>query len=272
MVSLDQVADVDSTVEWRNQKSNYSVARGNSRVVSLLGSAGFDYTHIEGGWNGDVCDEAEQCLRSSIWYEATWRLLESSVFIGIAEQLWGSYEALNTMVAVNHLLQLGVFDDGSHDFVYAHMMLPHFPQVVDETCRIVPVGSRGETTADIRAQMACVDSILIDLVGSFDQSTAVVIAGDHGTETLGQQEKSGEHWTDDDVAERLGAFLAYRLPAGCSTPAAPTNIEAMRALVACATEFAPPADKPKFVVGLSDLYEIEETRILGITDRLENLP
>ena len=272
MVSLDQVANVDSTVEWRNQKSNYSVARGNNRVVSLLDSAGFDYTHIEGGWNGDVCDEPDQCLRSGIWDEATWKLLDSSVFIGIAESRWGSQEALNTTSTLTHLLQLDVFDDGAHDFVYAHMMLPHFPQVVDEACLVVPVESRGETPADIRAQMTCVDSMLIELVGSLSDSTAVVIAGDHGTETLGQLEKPGERWTDDEIAERLGAFLAYRLPAGCTAPVAPTNIEAMRALVACATDFAPAAERPKFVVGLSDLYEVDEARLHDISDRLESLP
>lgn len=264
MLSLDQVADPDAHTEWRNQRDNYAMSRGDNRAVQIFQSGGYRYTHIESGWNGDVCRASDVCRHNGPFDEATWKMLEHSLFIGLMEEHWGSQNAMNTSTSVRHLLDSTVFDDDRLDFVYAHMMLPHPPEVVDPTCDVLPSSSRGSSALHIRHQFACVDSMLTGIVESLPEDVLVLIAADHGTATRGQLFKHGDEWEDEDIAERMGALLAYRLPAQCDPPSENSNVAAMRAVVACTTDFPVPVAEARYLIGLEELTEVPAARIRRI--------
>ena len=270
IVQLDQVVDESPKGAWGNRKSSYEIVRGDNFVSGTLQNAGFQYTHIEGGWDGTVCGSTvDVCLPSPWLDESNWNLLQPSVLGPIFDRQLGSMEAHSTSKTTDHIVSLHLFDDGKYDYVYAHFMLPHVPYVVDAECRVVPAKERADRIPHeaLRRQLTCVDSLLSGVVTGFGENTAVLITGDHGTGS-GDPEGSSEEWTDAQIAERLGVLLAHRLPSGCADPESNTNLEVMRAIMACAVQADIPASNAAFMLGANEPVEVERERLMRIEDQL----
>ena len=262
MFQLMQVADPASHEEWANLKPNYDISRGDNVVVELARQAGYEYSHVESGWNGDTCGATPTCLHTSWPDEANWQLLSTSVIGDWMNSNWGSRNVNNTFAVADHLTSLPVFGDDTKDIVIAHMMLPHSPFVVDAECRLVPdVDDDREDPSRIAPQLACVDKLLMEIIDNTRRSTVIAIVGDHGTATRGQLSKPPEEWDDADVAERLGAFLAYRLPESCGEPIAPTNAATIHAILSCTTGIVAPEQPPQFVLGLTEPAAVGYARL-----------
>lgn len=271
ILQLNQIADDSPKGQWGNRRSSYDIIGGENLVVETLRSAGFQYIHIEGGWDGSTCIRADVCLESSWLSEANWNLLAPSIFADIIEERHGSMAAVNTIPVVDHLANLDAFDDDEPYVVFAHMFLPHAPYVVDSKCEVVATETRPDSDDDyhrLRQQLSCVDSLLLDVVASLDRDVAVLIAGDHGTGEGGQVGSPSETWSNADIAERLGALLAYRIPGGCDGPDEPTNVYAMRAIMECTVIADLPKEPVGFLVGADQPVQVTSERVLSIATRL----
>jgi len=154
--------------------------------------------------------------------------------------------------------------------VYAHLMLPHTPEVVDEECKVLHPRDRQPQPDGIAPQLACVDSLIAQVLETVPSDTTVVITGDHGTATRGQQYRNSSAWDDADIAERLGSFLAYRLPDDCPGPELPTNVSVMRSVVGCTTGAALPSEARGFVLGLGNPTEVPLQRLVDIEAKLRD--
>lgn len=267
LLQLDQVIDGAMKREGGNRRPAYEIVGGNNVVAKTLQKAGFEYNHIESGWNGAKCQEVDVC-HESIWLdEANWALLAPSLFSHFLEERYGSMSVVNTMRSVDHLRGLEVFDNGSHDYVFAHIMLPHGPYVVDSGCNVVAPDDRSTPRSDyepIRRQLACVDSLLTSIVANVTDRTAVLITGDHGTGEGGQVGNRPSTWSEADIAERLGALLAYKLPQDCAGPERRTNVYALRAILDCAVDADLPSDAVPFLIGEYEPIEIDVERLASI--------
>lgn len=271
ILQLDQVADDSPKGSWGNRQTNYEIIGGESFVVETLRRAGFQYIHIEGGWNGAACTTVDVCLKSSWLGEANWNLLATSIFADAMVERYGSMPAANTIHVVDHLTNLDAFDDNEPHLVFAHMFLPHAPYVVDSGCNVVPTEDRVRSDNEyhrIRKQLECVDSLLLDVVESLDRDTAVLIAADHGTGEGGQVGSPFENWSDADIAERLGALLAYRIPERCSEPEEPTNVYAMRAIMECTVVADLPTEPVRFLIGADQPEWVTSEQVSAIATRL----
>jgi hypothetical protein len=273
ILQVDQIADESPKGEWGNRRERYEIIGGKNFVVGTLRNAGFQYTHVEGGWNGASCIEVDVCLDSTWLNEANWNLLSSSLANDFLVSELGSIAVGNTLRVVDHLRGLNVFGDGHYDFVFAHMMLPHQPFVVDAECHVLPLNRRTDPIDEyrpLRQQLACVDSLLMDVVTRLDSNTAVLIAGDHGMRTRDQVAAPSAKWNDADIAERLGALLAYRLPEGCQEPEIASNLHAMRAIMACSVTAQIPSNAAGFLIGEFDPISVEPGRLSSIEDELRS--
>lgn len=271
MLQLRQVLDESSSSAWGNRKTNYSITRGENFVADTLRVAGFEYTHIESGWNGDVCGEVEVCLHSTWLDEANWNLLQRTPFGPYLVSEHGSYLVGGTLAATEHLTRLSVFDDGQHDYVFAHLLLPHDPYVVDSDCTVLPPESRTDPdeSLPIRRQLSCVDLLLAEIVGKFDEDTAVVITGDHGTRLNMNAEFAENGWSDTDIVDHLGTFLAYRLPSRCKGPTRQTNLYALRAVMECSVHADIPSTTGEFVLGVDKPVWVEPEQLESIANDLK---
>ncbi len=267
ILQLQQVADDSPKGTWGNRRTSHQIIGGESFVAGTLQNAGFQYIHVESGWDGGACRQVDVCLESFWLDEANWSLLAPSLFAGTLQDQFGSMIAVNTMRAVEHLTSLEVFGNGRHDFVYSHLLLPHAPYVVDSGCNVIPSAERSlgnDAPQLIRHQLSCVDSLLEEIVEKVDDTTAVLIAGDHGLGVGGQVGTAPDEWSDADVADRLGALLAYKLPTGCDEPLHPTNVYVMRAIMECALIGDFPTGPVEFLLGADEPRSLDPERLAAI--------
>ena len=280
LMELRPVVEEGSTGSWGNLRSMYEVARGDSFVVNSLRGAGFKYTHVEGGWDGGSCGKrVDDCIGDGWLNEASWELLRQSVLSQWLGTRYGHHSVPNTVSSADHLMALeGIFDDGNHDLVFAHFLLPHPPIAADHDCKVLDT-TRLALTFDGPADRAggfgqylghfsCVDKLLGDVAGVVGTQTAVLIAGDHGTGLHGQTRRDPATWSDSEIAERLGAFLAYRLPETCPSSSTDSSITAMRGIVSCAVEMEMPDFNGRYLIGAIDPVWVEAGRLERIATEL----
>lgn len=266
MLELQPIAEPGPT-SYGNRTSTFNIMRGDSLVADALRSADFTYTHVEGGWDGDVCGDVDRCLGGPLFDEKMILLLGSSLFGSWLEESGRSYIVDGTFNSVDSLKSIReVFGDGNRDYVFSHLMLPHDPYVVDSDCQVL---SQSNETHRIDEQFTCVDRLISEISEFADDSTAVVIAADHGSHTLEQRFLPAHEWTDAQIAERFAVFLAYRFPEGCTEPGQPTNIEVMSAAVSCAIDIEVPDNHGRFLIGADNPDWVDEERMERIQTEVE---
>ena len=280
MFELQPVVDDSPTPPWGNLTSLYEIAGGDSYLRHALASADFNYIHVESGFDGTKCGGlVDQCYQAGLLDESTWNLLVPSVFYGYLADRHGSYSVDGTLRATEDALDIleTVQGNGQHDFIFVHLLLPHPPVVVDESCDVVkpegdPVvtGVDSPFTAGYEAQLGCVDIHLIRLAQSIGDTTAVLIAADHGSGLGGQVSEAPAEWSDADIAERFSILLTYRMPESCPAPAEATNLDAMRSLVACVVDMEMPPPSTGFLIGALDPKWVDPDRMEGIIEQMQS--
>jgi hypothetical protein len=277
------VIDEGSTAASENLSSLYEITRGDNFVSRTLHTAGFTYTHFDSGWDVTACGEmVDHCIGSPWIDETVAGLVDSTALGDWVHRNLGSYSLAATLHTTDGLTHLGreLSQNGEHDYIFAHLLLPHDPPVVNQNCqfeearltsdRLYLAGklSTDERRQAISDQMTCVDSLIGQIAESVGPSTAVIITADHGSGTGGQVERAPSEWTDSDVAERFGILLTYRLPAGCDGPSEVINTLVMRAIVSCAVTVDLPDQKDGHLIGLAAPKWVEPSRMQDIQTRL----
>lgn len=273
LMELRPIVDTTSDSHWSNSRNLGSIIGGDSLVASTLRSAGFKHTQIESGWHLGACSQAEVCIQSSWLNETTWNLLEPSVIGGWLQATYGSWLVPASKSVEQHLRDLRpLFHDGEHDYVFAHLMLPHEPYVVDEHCERRPPGTSTESDADsaIRKQLSCSDLMLSRIIQITGERTAVLITGDHGVKSTGQLLNSPESWTKIDIADAFTVLLSYKLPTACPAPDREINTFVMSAIIECATTFEAPPNDGELLIGRRPHRWVDASTQREIELRLES--
>lgn len=274
MFELQPVIDDSVTPPWGNLTSLYDIAGGDNYLRAALQTAGFRYIHIESGFDGTKCGPSvDSCHRAGFLDESTWNLLVPSALYGPLADRYGSYSVPGTIHATDEAVEVleEIDGNGQHDFVFVHLLLPHPPVVVDETCAVIsqeaePVvtGADSPFTEGYEPQLGCVDEYLARLAGVAGDDAAILVAADHGSGLGGQVNAPPEEWSDADVAERFSILLTYRFPAACEGPVEPTNLDVMRAAVACVAEIEMPDRETRYLIGALDPIWVESDRMDSI--------
>jgi hypothetical protein len=113
-------------------------------------------------------------------------------------------------------------------FLVAHVLAPHYPYVLDADCH--PLDPRAKHTeahpwADRQAyldQLSCLNRRVLALATNILERSStppvIILQGDHGSNTRDQANRlSPLTVTQDEAAERFGAFGAYYMPCGEDT-------------------------------------------------------
>lgn len=265
LMEVRPVVDIESDASWLSTHNLFRIVGGESLVAAALRSAGFAYTHIESGWTGGRCISVDICVPGPMIDEVTFHLLSPSILGHWMRSEFGSWFVASAIHTHQQLLQLEpLFGDGKHDFVFAHLTLPHPPVVVDGNCRVLDTRSQlrlvdgtDASSSDFAQQLACADRLISDIAELAASSTAVVITSDHGSKTRGQMQVSPDEWGEDDIAEALGIFLGYRLPDGCSEPEQAVSTAVMRALMRCAVGLTHASVDEASVVGIMEFRTVD---------------
>jgi hypothetical protein len=102
-------------------------------------------------------------------------------------------------------------------FVFGHAMMTHQPFLFTSACEWARA-HRPAYLSSYRAQIECTNRQVLDIVTRIAASarpSVILLQGDHGTSMLGGRSLPDPRTASAaQVAERLGAFSAYRLPDG----------------------------------------------------------
>ena len=117
-------------------------------------------------------------------------------------------------------------------FVFAHAMVTHQPYQFTSDCDWATLNRPVYGVSGYRAQMECTNRQLLDIVELILESerpSVILLQGDHGTSVLGGLILADARTASAaQVAERLGAFSAYRLPDGSTLPDTITPVNLLR--------------------------------------------
>ena len=254
---IDEIPD-----SWDNRTSLIRIMRGDNWVSSTLQTAGFTYHHIESGWDASSCGPTvDRCIQSPWVDEVVWQLLRPSVvgdWLTYRLGTWSTNGGLNAAKSFADLAEQ-VLDNGHSDYIFVHVLLPHPPFLLNHSCSIDPsLVERYLSPAPLRSadvhqviagQLECADRIIGNIASVVQHNTALLIVADHGTESLGQLGRAGYKWTNMEIAERMGVFMAYRFPPSGREPLDATNVEAMRALISCSVQTDLPTPRKGYLVG-----------------------
>lgn len=270
LLELRPVIEPGPKGNWGNRLSTYRIVRGANFVADSLRTAGFTYTHVESGWDGGSCGHVDRCISSTWLDEAAWELLLPSAGASLLLDRYGHHSVGNSLRVLEHLQRSKErFGDGHHDYVFAHIWLPHVPYVVDRACNVARRTDQSSTIDELKDQLYCADRLISEAAELAGGKTAVVITGDHGMATLGQIDLPPAEWSDAQIAERLGTFLAYRLPEGCEAPSTAVNTDVVRSALSCAIDVDLPDRNGAFFIGADEPLLIEPAAIARIQDELK---
>ncbi|HUG08917.1 MAG TPA: hypothetical protein VMP13_08500, partial [Acidimicrobiia bacterium] len=162
----------------------YEIIRGDNLVAASLRSAGYEYHHIESGWDGGTCGPVDVCIPGPQIDETVWNLGVFSAARDWIARTHGNHFVAGSLNTVERLVELEeIFDDGQRDYVFAHLLLPHDPVVVDSDCNIrwPRESTKYDAAGDFekfREQLACTDRLISEVAALAGQNTAVLITAD----------------------------------------------------------------------------------------------
>jgi hypothetical protein len=226
----------------------YGVIGGESRFVDVLDRNGYSSTMLESGWSGSQCgNQFDNCIASSFLDEAMFKLAEQTILRDVILDLWGHAYTAGSRGTMSWMLDNAskYNDNGTADFVFAHVMSPHPPFLLDRRCeQRDDVGSISlafiapDTTVDdqvngYRQQVACLDKFMLEFAQLVDDESVVVYVSDHGTDRRDQVPREPAEWTHEDLAERMNVLLAIRFPGPCTSADGLVTPSVLHRVLAC---------------------------------------
>jgi hypothetical protein len=247
---------------------------GENRLVDVLDANGYEITMVEPGWHMSECgDRIDHCVPSPFVDESVDAVLSQSMFWGLIEPIVGSAFTEGARHAMSWSLDNieQLVGNDRRDFLFVHVLAPHPPLFLDGDCDIVDEGRRrvtefaevtsvGPDVADARlngyaGQVECVNHFVRSLAHSVVGSDAIVfVTGDHGSDALSQLATRPEEWSESQILDRMGTFLAVKAPPGCESTSALTTLSVFRSLISCTGDLAlPPIEEKAVIVSRSEV-------------------
>ena len=229
----------------------YEIMGGDSSLASILQAAGYEIVYVESGWLGTQCaDTVDLCVLRPWPDEALYDIAYRSLL----RDLPGFETGRSFMRGAQQALQWlesdlpDLLSNSTSEFIYVHVLAPHPPLFLDETCEGHPsaefggfaVGRPGLTADELEArksaylsEIECVNGVLADTARLIAQNDAIgLFLGDHGPDSNGQLYYRGDLWSDAMIRERFGAFVAA-YGTGCPFEAVGSLIDLTSTLVGC---------------------------------------
>jgi hypothetical protein len=231
ILDITYVLEDGAVLDESSVRDLYGVIGGESRFVDVLDRNGYTTTMLESGWSGSQCGtQFDNCIPSSFLDEAMFKFAEQTILRDVTLDLWGHAFTSGSRGTMSWMLENAskLNDDGTPDFVFAHVMSPHPPFLLDRRCElrrdvdsislafIAPDTSLDQQVDGYRQQVACLDEFMMEFAQQVDDDSLIIYVSDHGTDRRGQVAKEPSEWTHEDLEERMNVLLAMRYPGSCS--------------------------------------------------------
>jgi hypothetical protein len=247
LLDMSYPVDDGTVLTLEDETQLYRMIGGDNQLVRTLRAHGYRFTMIEAGWGGSRCGpEVDSCIPGPFIDDSVEAILDASLLKPVVDQLIGNYLTHGARHTMSWLVQngRGIAENGQPDLVFAHVLAPHPPALLDASCDlqyrseldsktfVANVDRRQQRDAFLE-QLGCVNRFMLDFVASIPEDDVIVFASDHGTDSRLQLLRDPAVWSYEDLLERLNVFVAWRLPSGCSDtdPLVVPNV--MRVVLSC---------------------------------------
>lgn len=207
-----------------NDRSLPNYLLENNRVVRFLHTQGYRFVFFPSEWwratdhnrhaDREYRVEGGLSLRRALAASELQKLLWRFTLLGAV----GSTHPVEAEYIKRTFDGIRLLDTGGiPTFVFAHLILPHGPYVLNARCesRVGPV--EGNPDRRYLAQVRCANALILDLVSTLlrrpGRPPIILLQGDHGTGMRGYNTaRTAQLVTPPQARERFGAFGAYLLP------------------------------------------------------------
>lgn len=254
----------------------YRIISGENQVTGLLTNSGYETYMVESGWSGSSCRSYDECEASPLLDEPFFIATSQSILGDRILKKFGYSFTVGSRRSMEWLYERTprISRDSTPTFVFAHILAPHPPFFLNDSCEVVVSSERsgvsftraGVSDEDRRhfllEQMACIETFLVRLAERLSDDAVLVVVSDHGTDSRGQLITSPDDWNDDAVVERMNVLLAVKGLDWCPVPDYIIIPNVMRHVLSCLSEDEiQPLSRRMFLGGGVELAE----------DRLEAL-
>ena len=203
---------------------------------------------VESGWSGSACGPAFNICIPSPWLdEAMYVTLSFSAVGPIVNNAKGHAFTTGTKATMDWQAANSkrISSDSTPSFVFAHLVAPHPPFMLDATCSTVVERDRAgiqfyqsgidRSTRETLFvdQMTCINSFRIELADLIEPDDVVIFVGDHGTDRRNQLETPAGEWSHQGVVERMNVLAALRTGNGCNIEDNVVIPNLMRRVLSC---------------------------------------
>jgi hypothetical protein len=209
-------------------QSLYDVISGDNPVVQSFSESGYVTHMIEAGWSGSSCRHwFDRCVTSAWLDDPMYHVLRDSLLTDLFTPVTGSNYPVNSLATMEGVLTESATQSDEKAFVFAHVLAPHPPLMLESDCSVVVEDQRAGyffpragVSDDARSeflvkQIKCVVHFMSEVVNNVDADDVVIFVADHGTDRRGQLAKEPSSWTEDELMERLNVLVAVRTPMDC---------------------------------------------------------
>jgi hypothetical protein len=228
-----------------------SMLGGKNRLAEMMRGNGYRTVYVESGWLGTSCWEGNDICIPNLWPDETFYDIVSRSVLrdlpGLEIGMSFARGARHVLTTLNSTLD-AYLDDDRPDFVFIHLLAPHPPLFLDESCRMSPdpalagfmVAEPGMDDSQLEnrraayvAQVKCVNNHLVRALEAIvDAGAVALMLSDHGPDHGLQMFEPARDWSEEQTEERFGIMFAAHHP-GCDYQSLSTLVNVGRRLVSC---------------------------------------
>ena len=130
MLAMDYNAVPERIVDVSRRVAMHELMRGNNAVVRLSQAAGYEYIHIESGWNGTRCGtEPDVCVRAPFVDDSVWAYLEQTPISSLLKRSIGHPLISGAPASFDALERIAASPSRSNRprLVFSHVLPPILP-------------------------------------------------------------------------------------------------------------------------------------------------
>jgi hypothetical protein len=268
--SIDGVQSVSGS-------SKKLITYGQAALFGYLKQAEYEMTMLEPTFGEYSCGPAiHRCVSSPFLDDLLFHSLKQSFLGPVLERQFGSAWIHGAFRSVDWLEDnaRGIAENARQDFVFAHLVVPHPPFLLSESCDVEYRSEFDEIAVDLMhdppglrtahlAQMACADRMMLRIADAVPSDAIVLFTADHGSAFSRQFASDPPSWSVPAIRERLSTFFAMRGPEACQ-PAEPIVVQnLLRGVMRCMGSDGLPDLEPRMF--LSNVF-VDETGRTPLTE------
>jgi hypothetical protein len=224
---------------------------GQNRLADSMRLNGYQTVYVESGWLGTQCAPGTDVCVPGPWPDETvYDIAARSVLRDLPGLETGRSFMRGALQSLDWLEESlsGFLNNGRPDYIYVHVLIPHPPMLLDESCEEdarnelagFAIGTPGIDESDLSVrrdgyvrQVICVNRHLAEVASEIADANAIgIFTGDHGPDSLAQLFINGDNWTVDQRVERFEVLFGA-LHEGCDYSDVLSLVNAGRRLLSC---------------------------------------